>query len=88
MHMTRDREKIVTFQKERDGTILFRNDSSTKILGKGTINIGIKDSVAKNVLLIENMNQNFLSVSQMCDQGHTLLYNSRKCKIRKINHVD
>ena len=29
------------------------------------------------------MNHNFLSVGQMCDQGHTILFNSTKCEIRK-----
>jgi hypothetical protein len=37
----------------------------------------------ENVLLVENMKHNMLSVSQMCDQGHTLLFNSKKCEIRK-----
>ena len=38
---------------------------------------------ADNVLLIKNMKHNLLSVSQMCDQGHTFLFNSKKCEIRK-----
>ena len=29
------------------------------------------------------MNHNLLSVGQMCDQGHTILFNSTKCEIRK-----
>ena len=29
------------------------------------------------------MNHNLLSVGQMCDQGHTMLFNSTKCEIRK-----
>jgi hypothetical protein len=62
---------------------LFGNDNSTKIIGKGTIKLGSKDAMEKNVLLVENMKHNLLSVSQMCDQGHTLLFNSKKCEIRK-----
>ena len=38
---------------------------------------------ADNVLLIKNMKHNLLSVSRMCDQGHTFLFNSKKCEIRK-----
>ena len=41
--------------------------NSSKILGKGTINLGRKDALENNVLLNENMNNNILSVSQMCD---------------------
>ena len=29
------------------------------------------------------MNQNLLNVGQMCDWGHTILFNSTKCEIRK-----
>ena len=29
------------------------------------------------------MNQNLLIVGQMCDPGHTMLFNSTKCEIRK-----
>ena len=45
--------------------------------------MGNKDAVAKNVLLIENMKPNMLSVSQMCDQGHVLTFTSKDCKIRR-----
>jgi len=34
------------------------------------------------VLLIEDMKHNLLGVSQICDQGHTLSFDSRKCEIR------
>jgi hypothetical protein len=29
------------------------------------------------------MKHNILSLSQMCDQGHKLAFNSEKCEIRK-----
>jgi hypothetical protein len=61
---------------------LFGNDTSTKIIGKGIVKLGNKDIMAENFLLIENMKHN-LRVSQMCNQGHVLLFNSKKCEIRK-----
>ena len=41
------------------------------------------NALVKDVLLVENMNHNLLSVGQTCDQGHTILFNSKKCEIRK-----
>jgi hypothetical protein len=82
-HMTGDKDIFVTLKKEKDGSVSFGNDNSTKIIGKGTIKLGSKDAMEENVLLVENMKHNLLSVSQMCDQGHTLLFNSKKCEIRK-----
>ena len=64
-------------------TVTFGNDNSSKILGKGIVSLGNKDATAKNVLLIENMKHNLLSVSQMCDQGNILTFTSKYCKIQK-----
>jgi hypothetical protein len=35
--MTGDRDKFLTLQKERDGSVSFGNDDSSKIIGKGTV---------------------------------------------------
>jgi hypothetical protein len=35
------------------------------------------------VLLVEKLKPNLLSVSQTCDQGHILVFDSQKCEIRK-----
>jgi hypothetical protein len=81
--MTGDRDKFLTLRKERDGSVSFENDDSTKIIGKGTIRIGNKNEKSENVLLVEDMKHNILSVSQMCDQGHKVTFDSQKCEIRK-----
>lgn len=70
-------------EREEDGTVSFGNDGSSNVIGSGTVNLESKDALAKNVLLVENMNHNFLSVEKMCDQGYTMLFNSIKCEIRK-----
>jgi len=61
---------------------MFGNDNSTKIIGKGTVHLGSEKSKVENVFLIEDMKHNLLSVSQICDQGHTLVFDSQKCEIR------
>jgi hypothetical protein len=77
-HMTWDRDKFLTLIKERDVSISFGNDDSTKTIGKGTVIIGNKNRKAENVLLVEYMKHNLLSVSQMCDQGHKVTFDSQK----------
>jgi hypothetical protein len=81
--MTSDKYRFLTLIKERDGSVSFGNDDSAKIIGKGTIRIGNKNTKAENVLLVEDMKHNLLSVIQMCDQGHKITFNSQKCEIRK-----
>jgi len=65
------------------GTISFKNNGFANIIGKGTLNLGGKGATMKDVLLIENTNHCFLSISQMCDQAHKLLFDTKKCEIRK-----
>ena len=67
-NMTRDRNTFLSLKERKEGIIMFGNDNSSKILGKGIVCGVRKDALEKNVLLIENMNNNILSVSQMCGQ--------------------
>jgi hypothetical protein len=71
--------------KRKGGNVAFGDDSSAKILGEGVVEIARKNVKEKNVLLVEDLNHNLLSFSKMCDQGYTLTFDSRKCKIRGNN---
>ena len=78
-----DRDRFLTLIKERDGLVSFRNDDSTKIIRKDTVRIGNKNTKVENLLLVEYMKHIFISVSQTCDQGHKVSFNSQNCEIRK-----
>jgi hypothetical protein len=82
-HTTGDKNNFLTMKKERNGPVSFGNNHSTKTLGRGTINLRSKDVMVENVLFVEDMKHNLLSVSKMCDQGHTLQFDLEKCEIRK-----
>jgi hypothetical protein len=82
--MTGDQRNFVSLKK-KGGNVAFGDDSSTKILGKGTVKLGSENVKAGKVLLVEDLKHNLLSVSKMCDQGYTLTFDSRKCKIRENN---
>jgi hypothetical protein len=64
-------------------SISFGNDNSAKIIGRGTIKLERKDSKVENVLLVEDMKNNLLTVTRMFDQGHKILLDLEKCEIRK-----
>ena len=85
--MTEDQSKFVILKK-RGGNVAFGDDSSTKILGKGTINLGSENVKAGKVLLVEDMKYNLLSVNKICDQGYTLTFDSRNVKLEKITQED
>jgi hypothetical protein len=64
--MTGDQTKFVSLKK-KGGNVSFGDDSSTKILGKGTVKIESENVKARKVLLVEYLNHNLLSVIKICD---------------------
>jgi len=64
-HMSGDRRKFVSLKEKKDGTVSFGNDGSSNVIRSGTVTLGRKGVIAKNVLLAENMNHNLLSVGKM-----------------------
>jgi hypothetical protein len=42
--MKGDKHEFLTLRKERYGSVSFGNDDSTKIIGKGTVRIGNKNT--------------------------------------------
>jgi hypothetical protein len=75
-------KKFISLNK-KGGSVSFGDDSSVKILGKGVVNLGSENVKAENVLLVEDLKHNLLSVSKICDQGYTLTFDSQKCEIRE-----
>jgi hypothetical protein len=82
MSLTQD--KFISL-KRKGSNVAFGDGSSTKILGEGVVELGRKNVKEKNVLLVEDLKNNLLSVSKMCDQGYTLTFDTRECKIRENN---
>ena len=81
--MNEEENKFINLKKGKSGSVPFVNDSSIKILGKGVVNLGSEKVKVGNVLLVEDLKHNILSVRKTCDQGYTLTFNSWKFKIRE-----
>ena len=73
-HMTGDPTKFLSLKRKQKGKVTFGDNLSSKIIKKGTVVIRDKMKV-ENVLLVENLKPNLLSVSQTCDP--------KKCEIRR-----
>jgi hypothetical protein len=82
-NMTGDEGKFIILTKKDKGKVTFGDNVSAKILEKGTVSLGNKRNKAKNVLLVENIKPNILSLSQSCHREHILIFNSQKFEIRK-----
>jgi hypothetical protein len=69
------KDKFLTLRKEKNGSVSFKNDNSSKIIGEGIVRIGKKNEKEQNVRLVEDMKHDIISVNQMCNQGHKLTFN-------------
>ena len=76
-HMTGDRNKLLAYNAlERENNVTFGNDTPAVIKGKGSV--FLKEKVkANNVMYVDGLKHNLLSVSKMCDQGTEVVFSSK-----------
>ena len=84
-HMTSDKEKLEPYSVlEKGKKVSFGNDTPVVIKGKGTAQL--KEKVkARNVLYVDGLKHNLLSISQMCDQGTEVIFRSNGCTVRDLD---
>ncbi|GJS02383.1 hypothetical protein Tco_0318891 [Tanacetum coccineum] len=78
--MTGDKDKLSDFKEFKGGYVAFGNDSKGgRISGKGTIKTSCIDF--EKVSYVEELKFNLLSVSQICDKKHNVLFTDKECLI-------
>jgi len=83
-HMIGDKEKLESYTTlEKGKKVSFGNDTPATIKGKGIAQL--KEKVkAGNVLYVDGLKHNLLSVIQMCDQGTEVIFRSNGCRVRDL----
>jgi len=69
---------------EKEKSVSFGNDTPIVIKGKGSIFLKGKVK-ARNVMCVDGLKHNLLSVSQMCDQGNEVVFRSNGCVVRELD---
>ena len=82
--MTGDRTKFCMLTENESGQVTFRENTKGKII--------MTDKVAKNsssciddVMLVEGLAYNLLSISQLYDKGCKVTFDSQACTIFELN---
>jgi hypothetical protein len=77
-HMSREKKMFTSFKKKNttSDSITFGDSSQGKILGHGKIAITTEHSISK-VLLVESLDYNLLSISQLCEMGYNCLFTNK-----------
>eukprot|EP00253_Pinus_taeda_P020139 PITA_20139 len=73
-HMTGDKEKLHSYNAlEKEKNVSFGNDTRAVLKGKGSVFLKEKVKYG-NVMYVDGLKNNRLSVSQMCDQGNEVVF--------------
>eukprot|EP00253_Pinus_taeda_P028884 PITA_28884 len=84
-HMTGDKEKLLSYSAlEKEKKVSFGNDTPALIKGKGSVLLKEKVKVG-NVMYVDGLKHNLLSVSQMCNQGTEVIFRSNGCSVRDLD---
>ena len=83
--MTGNKEKLQSYSAlEKEKKVSFGNDTHAFIKGKGSVRL--KEKVkARNVMYVDGVKHNLLSVNQMCDQGTKVIFRSNGCIVRELD---
>jgi len=76
----RDKSKLLILKYKIKDNVTFINNSLTQINGIGIV-IMDENTKAQNVLYVDGIKRNLLSVSQMCDNGIDVTFHSKDCEI-------
>jgi hypothetical protein len=77
-HMTGEKHMFTSFEENDcpSGAFMFDDNSEGRVLGYGKIAITTDHSISK-VLLIDSLDYNLLSVSQLCEVGYNCLFTNK-----------
>ena len=79
-HMIGDRSLFKVFKSKKGGNVTFGDGSKSRIKGKRIISLPKLPDIA-NVLHVEGLRVNLLSISQICDQDFMVLFSKGKCLV-------
>jgi hypothetical protein len=83
--MNGDKSKFLTLSEIKLGNVTFENDALGKIKGKGMVSLSNGKMKAQDVLFVEGLKHNLLSVSQVYDRGCEVVFTSKYYRIKSMN---
>ena len=83
-HMTGNPNLLSSIKFKRGGTIMFGDNNKGQVIRIGIVSINSKP-IIDNVLLVENLKYNLLSISQLCDKNYKIVFEKDSCMIYDSN---
>ena len=79
-HITRDEDQFISLEAKKEGMVTFGDNAKGKIIGIGKVPIS-SFSCIENVLLVEGLKHNLLSIDQLCDKNFNVSFKSSICYV-------
>lgn len=80
-HMSRDKTSFDSFQRTAEtSNVLTANAMKMPVAGSGCISFSANKALPE-VLYIPTISRNLLSIGKLTDQGHRVLFDSKKCYV-------
>jgi hypothetical protein len=89
-HITREKDMFISFKENNCSSdiIMFGDNSEGRVLGYDKIAITTDHSISK-ILLIDSLDYNLLSESQLCEMGYNYLFTNKGMTVfRRCNGSD
>jgi hypothetical protein len=83
--MTGDKSKFLSLSESKSGNVTFGNDAPGKLKGKGMVSLSNGKGKAQDLLFVDGLKHNIISVSHVCDRGCKVVFTSKDCKIQSVN---
>ena len=72
-HMIGDKSKFLSISFKQEGHVTYGDNNKGRILGRGSIRD--KDIlIIHDVLYVEGLKHNLLSISQLCEKGYQVIF--------------
>jgi hypothetical protein len=84
-HMTGTKSKFLSLKENKSGSVTFGTDAPGKIIGKVIVSLSNGRRKAQDVLFVDGLKNNLLSVSHICDRGCEVTFTTKNCKIKTVN---
>jgi len=78
--MMGDKDQFITLEMKEGGMVTFGDNGNGRIISIGKIKI-TSFTFIENVLLVDKLKHNLLSISQLCDKGFKVVFESSLCLV-------
>ncbi|XP_075499843.1 uncharacterized protein LOC142538405 [Primulina tabacum] len=79
-HMTGSKDHLIDYVELRSGHVTYGGGAKRRFAGKGTLNVDGLPNL-HNVLYVEWLNSNLISISQLCDDGLHVKFDKDNCEV-------